>query len=107
MQHHRIFVTFAILAVMIGLSSQSQAGTYCWTNARGDGDWTKPGNFVVVNAPSSGNIAVPMTLSNVSGLDDISGWSLSVNGKSKSSALLTASDAGFAITSPGMLIIVR
>ena len=37
MQHHRIFVTFAILAVMIGLSSQSQAGTYCWTNARGDG----------------------------------------------------------------------
>ena len=63
--------------------------------------------LVVVNAPSSGNIAVPMTLSNVSGLENVSGWSLSVNGKSKSSALLTASGSGFAITSPGMLIIVR
>ena len=107
MQYHRISATFAIVAALIGLAQQLHAGEYCWTNARGDGDWTKPGNFVVVNAPSSGNIAVPMTLSNVSGLDDISGWSLSVNGKSKSSALLTASGSGFAITSPGMLLIVR
>jgi len=63
--------------------------------------------LVVVNAPSSGNIAVPMTLSNVSGLDDISGWSLSVNGKSRPSERLTASGSGFSITSPGMLLIVR
>lgn len=63
--------------------------------------------LVVVNAPSSGNIAVPITLSNVSGLDDISGWSLSVNGKSKSSALLTASGTGFKITSPGVILIVH
>ena len=56
MQHHRIFVTFAILAAMIGLSSQSQAGSFCWTNALGDGDWTKPGNFVVGDK-SDGEVA--------------------------------------------------
>ena len=56
MQHHRIFVTFAILAVMIGLAQQSHAGEYCWTNARGDGDWTKPGNFVV-GSSTSGEVA--------------------------------------------------
>ena len=63
--------------------------------------------LVVVNAPSGGDIAVSMTFRKVSGLDDVSGWTLSINGKSKPSERLTASDAGFRITSPGMCLIVR
>ena len=63
--------------------------------------------LVVVNAPIGGSIAVPMTFANVSGLEDVSGWALSINGKSKPSERLMVSVAGFKITSPGVLLIVR
>ena len=62
--------------------------------------------LVVVNAPTGGSVAVPMNFANVSGLEDVSGWALSINGKSKPSERLTASGAGFKITSPGMVLIV-
>ena len=48
-----------------------------------------------------------MNFANVSGLEDVSGWALSINGKSKPSERLTASGAGFKITSPGVILIVH
>ena len=56
MQHRSIFVMSALVAVIAVASPRASAETYCWTNALGDGDWTKPGNFVV-GSETSGEVA--------------------------------------------------
>ena len=54
-------VQFALSAVaLIGATGQSSAGTFCWTNASGDGDWSKPGNFAIgQSAGGAAATAVP------------------------------------------------
>lgn len=59
----------------------------------------------IVNADGN-NVTAPMTFRNVSGLDDTSGWALTVNGKAKPTSRLTASASGFAVSSPGICIVI-
>ena len=59
----------------------------------------------ITNMPSGG-ATIPVTFKNVTGLDDISGWTLNVDGRAKSVNRLSASAAGFTVTSPGTVLIV-
>lgn len=61
----------------------------------------------VVSAPGSKVDRLPITFRNVTGIDDVSGWTLVVNGKTMPAGRLRTTADGFAVYSPGMLLIYR
>ena len=64
--------------------------------------------LVIENASEkAGPLKVPMTLRNVAGLDNISGWTLRINGVAKPLDRLAVSSTGFTVRNPGGVIIIR
>ena len=62
----------------------------------------------IVNLESAGGGAtIPFTFANTTGLDDISNWTVTVNGRSRSAMLVSVSDSGFTVRCSGLMVIIE